>query len=324
MLKKLGRRWNELRHGDRLDREARDELALHLELAVAEKVRAGADASEARRQARLELGDEEDARERLREARSGFWLDSVRKDAAYALRMLRKRPAFSAACVLTIGLGVGASTALFAVVDAVVLRPLPLPEPATLVSIYDTNLSIGVERSGVATGNLADWRRRAPRFHGIAGHYTMGRTLTVGLESEVVLTAQVTEDFFPLLGVAAALGRTFTPEETAAALFNPAAAPLSPDPHSHGRGRRPCPFAPLDRRPRPEAHPGRGCPRQRPRRGLRAGRVQPSLRGEPHRSGGGPGRGRPAPDRSRGIPASGLARDPDRRRGNTARRLTPP
>src|SRR6266581_1386577 len=194
MLKKLGRRWNELRHGDRLDREARDELALH-----------------------LELGDEEDARERLREARSGFWLDSVRKDAAYALRMLRKRPAFSAACVLTIGLGVGASTALFAVVDAVVLRPLPLPEPATLVSIYDTNLSIGVERSGVATGNLADWRRRAPRFHGIAGHYTMGRTLTVGLESEVVLTAQVTEDFFPLLGVAAAL-------------FNPAAAPLSPDP----------------------------------------------------------------------------------------------
>ena len=114
--------------------------------------------------------------------RAGFWLDSVLKDAAYALRMLRKRPGFSAVCVLTIGLGVGASTALFAVVDAVILRPLPLPEPATLVTIYDTNLSIAVERTGVASGNLADWRRRARPFRGIAGHYTMGRTLTVGLE----------------------------------------------------------------------------------------------------------------------------------------------
>ncbi len=219
MVKRLWRRWNELWHGERLDREARDELAHHLELAVAEKVEAGADGSEARRQARLELGDAEEARERLREGRAGFWLDSVGKDAAYALRMLRKRPGFTAVCAITIGLGVGASTALFAVVDAVVLRPLP--EPAALVSIYDTNPSIGVERSGVASGNLADWGRRAPRFRGMAGHNTMGRTLTVGLESEVVLTAQVTEDFFPLLGVAAALGRTFTPEETAAALSTP-------------------------------------------------------------------------------------------------------
>jgi putative ABC transport system permease protein len=152
------------------------------------------------------------------------------KDAAYALRMLRKGPGFSAVCVLTIGLGVGASTALFAVVDAVVLRPLPLPDPASLVAIYDTNPSLGVERSGIASGNLADWRRRAQRFRGMAGYYTMGRTLTVGLESEVVLTAQMTEDFFPLLGVTAALGRTFTREETAAALFNTAAAPVGPDP----------------------------------------------------------------------------------------------
>jgi putative ABC transport system permease protein len=241
MLKKVWRRWNELWHGDRLDREAQDELAHHLELAMAEKVRAGAGASEARRQARLELGDAEEARERLREGRAGFWLDSLRKDAAYALRMQRKQPGFSAVCVLTIGLGVGASTALFAVVDAVVLRPLPLPEPGSLVAVYDTNPSIGVERTGVASGNLADWRRRAPGFRGIAGHYTMGRTLTVGLESEVVLTAQVTEDFFPLLGVAAAVGRTFTPEETAAGRFNTAAAPVGPDPVvvlAHGLWRR--------------------------------------------------------------------------------------
>jgi len=162
---------------------------------VAEKVRAGADASEARRQARLELGDAEEARERLREGRAGFWLDSVRKDAAYALRVLRKRPAFSAVCVLTIGLGVGASTARFAVVDAVVLRPLPLPDPATLVAIYDTNPSLGVERSGVASGNLAEWRRRAQGLRGIAGYYTMGRTLTIG--RAVILSRSLARRLWP-------------------------------------------------------------------------------------------------------------------------------
>lgn len=229
MLKRLGRRWNELWHGARLDREAQEELTHHLELEVAERVRAGVDPSNALRQTRLELGDVEEVRERLREGRAGFWLDSLFKDLAYALRMQRKRPALAAVCVLTIGLGVGASTALFAVVDAVILRPLPLPDPATLVKIYDTNPSMGVERTGVASGNLADWRRRAPSFRGIAGYYTMGRTLGVGGESEVVLTSQVTEDFFPLLGVSAALGRTFTAGETAAALFNQAAAPVGTD-----------------------------------------------------------------------------------------------
>ncbi len=162
---------------------------------MAEKVRAGADASEARRQARLELGDAEEAGERLREGRAGFWLDSVRKDAAYALRMLRKRPAFSTVCALTIGLGIGASTALFAVVDAVVLRPLPLPDPATLVAIYDTNPSLGVERSGVASGNLAEWRRRAQGLRGIAGYYTMGRTLTIG--RAVILSRSLARRLWP-------------------------------------------------------------------------------------------------------------------------------
>jgi putative ABC transport system permease protein len=230
MRERIRRLWNELVRGDRLDQEAQDELAHHVELAAADRERAGLDPGEALRQARLDLGDPEVTRERLREGRAGYWVDSAGRDVAYALRMLRKRPGFSAVCVSTVALGVGASTALFAVVDAVVLRPLPLPEPGQLVRIYDTNPSIGIERTGVTSGNFADWRRRTGRLRGLAGHYTMGRTLTVGSDSEVVLAAQVTEDFFPLLGVRAALGRTFTPEETAAARYNLAAAPLSPDP----------------------------------------------------------------------------------------------
>src|SRR5262245_63666123 len=100
-MKKLWRRWWELWRGSRLDRDSRDELAHHVDLAVAEKVRAGLDPAEARRRARLELGDPEETREQLREGRSGFWLDSVGKDVGYALRRLRKRPAFAAVSIAT-------------------------------------------------------------------------------------------------------------------------------------------------------------------------------------------------------------------------------
>jgi putative ABC transport system permease protein len=229
MLRKLRRGWNEVWRRERLDREAQAELAHHLELAAADKVRAGLDPEEARRQARLELGDPEEARERLRDGRAGVWLDSLLKDVAYALRLLRRRPAFAAACILTVALGVGASSALFAVVDAALLRPLPLAAPSALVRIYDTNIAKGIERSGVATGNVGDWRRRASLLPAIAAHYTMGRTLTLGQESEVALTAQVSEDFFSVLGVTPLHGRAFTPAEVAAGRFNTAAAPVGSD-----------------------------------------------------------------------------------------------
>lgn len=241
MLKTLARRLTEPFRARRLDEDAQDELACHVELAVARKVEAGLDPREARRQARLELGDPEAAREQLREGRMGFHFEMFMKDLALGSRTLRKRRAFSAVCVLTIALGVGASTALFAIVDAVVLRPLPLPDPGALVSIHDTHLARSISRTGITSGNLMDWRQRTRRLQGIAGYYTMGRTLTVGLESEVVLTSQVTEDFFALLRTKAEIGRTFTPEETRASLFNGAAAPVGADPVaviSHGLWQR--------------------------------------------------------------------------------------
>jgi putative ABC transport system permease protein len=228
--KGLWRGLNELLHAGRLDREAGDELAQHVEMAVAERVRQGMDEAEARRRARIELGHPEEARERLRDGRPGSLLEATRQDAVYAARMLSKRPGFSALCVLTIALGVGASTALFALVGAVVLKPLPFPSPDALVRIFDTNREAGIERTGATTGNLADWRRRARRFAGIAGYYSMGRTITADGGSEVVLSAQVSEDFFALLGIGAAVGRTFTAEEVTRAQFNSAAAPVGADP----------------------------------------------------------------------------------------------
>ena len=133
MLKGVRFRWRELFQRDRLDRETRAELAAHVELAVAAKVADGLDPAEARRQAWIELGDPEEARDLLREARTGQWLDTLVRDTTLALRLMRKRPGFATVSLLSIALGVAGSTSLFAVADAVVRKPLPLPDPASLV-----------------------------------------------------------------------------------------------------------------------------------------------------------------------------------------------
>ena len=117
MLRSLLLRVKDFVFRERLDRESQEELVQHVELLAAEKARAGLDPAEALRQARLELGNPQEARERLRDGRSGSSLDAAGKDLGYAWRQLRSRPGFTAACLVTVMLGVGASTALFAVVD---------------------------------------------------------------------------------------------------------------------------------------------------------------------------------------------------------------
>ena len=218
MTRGLWRGLRELLQKSRLDREAADELGSTSRWRWRRRSRGGMDEAEARRCARLELGHPEEALERLRDGRTGSGLDALVQDATYAVRMLRKRPGFSALCILTIALGVGASTALFALVHAVVLKPLPFPAPGPAGPDLRHQ-----PRSGRRAhrghhgqpGRLAT--PRAARSRGIAGYYSMGRTLTTDGASEVVLAAQVTEDFFPVLGVSAAVGRTFTAEEVARA-----------------------------------------------------------------------------------------------------------
>ena len=160
-------------------------------MAAAEKMRAGVDEREASRQARLELGSVAVVREQLAEGRSGFMMEQLLKEIAYAGRVLRRAPGQTVLSVATIGVGIAASTVLFALIDGVVLRPLPYPDAETLVAISDTNPSLGLDRTGVASGNIDDWRRGAPGFAGIAGYYAMGRTVSADTDADVVLTAQV-------------------------------------------------------------------------------------------------------------------------------------
>jgi predicted permease len=228
-MRGLWRRLLEIVGRDRLDREAAAEMTAHIEMLAAHKVAGGMDEREAHRVARVELGNIQRAREQIREERTGFALEQVWRELAHAARVLRRSPGLTALSIATMGVGIGVSAILFALVNGIVLSPLRYPAPDRLVRIFDSNQTAGVDRTGVATGNIDDWRRGASSFAGIAAYYTMGRTVSVDGNAEALLTAQVTDDFFAVVGVSPALGRTFTSEEVRSATYSNL-APTGADP----------------------------------------------------------------------------------------------
>jgi putative ABC transport system permease protein len=238
----IWRRFQELVLRRQLDRESLEELEFHVAETVNRKREGGADPATARRATSLELGDVQLTREALADSRTGSLLEQLGRDCTYAFRALAATPGASILSMTTMGVGIGASAILFALVSGVVLQPLPYPEPDRLFRIYDSNAASGTARTGVASGNIDDWRQRTRLFDGIAGYYTMGRTLSgPDGESEVLLTAQVTDDFFHVMGVAPQVGQSFSEDDTRRALFNTAAAPTGPDPVvilSHGVWRQ--------------------------------------------------------------------------------------
>lgn len=220
----------ELFDRNRLEKDSADELQFHMEMQTAENIRTGMSPEEAKRKAILDLGGLEQTKERIREQYTGNLIQTIWRDVIFGVRMLRHTPGFTFTAILTLALGIGASVCIFSIVHAVLLQPLPYPHPDQLVQIWDTNPKLGIEQTGGTTGNLKDWKFHARLFQGIAGYYTMGRTLTVGNDSKIILTSQVTSDFFNVLNQKPLLGRFFTTEESNRALFNNAAAPTGTDP----------------------------------------------------------------------------------------------
>jgi putative ABC transport system permease protein len=229
-MRGLRRRVEELVRRHRLDRESTEEMAAHIEMLVVQKVGRGIDEREARRQARVELGSLQAAREQIAGERTGVALEQGGRELTQAARVLLRSPGLTLLSILTMGVGIGVSAVLFALVNGIVLTPLRYPDADRLVRIFDTNQTAGIERTGVASGNIDDWRRGASSFTGIAGYYAMGRTVSANESAEVVLTAQVSDDFFSIAGVPPTLGRTFTADEVRRAVFSSAAAPTGPDP----------------------------------------------------------------------------------------------
>src|SRR5258706_6718380 len=201
--------------GSRRDCEIADELASHLQLHIDDNIRAGMTPEAARRDALLKLGGVEATKERYRDQRGLPMLDMLRQDLVYAARVLRKNPGFTCTAVITLALGVGANTAIFSVVNAVLLRPLPFPAEDRLVMIYATNTKSGDTTDVASYPDYQDWSR-ASSFESLGALTGGSVTVTGSGTAEYVSGARVTPTLFETLGVQPVIGRGFTASEQVA------------------------------------------------------------------------------------------------------------
>lgn len=194
-----------------------DELAFHVEMRVRDYVQAGMSEAEARRAAHARMGDLETVRHACdkidaatqRARRRRAWVAEAMQDLRFAARSLRRAPTFAAMAVLTLTVGIGATTAIFSMVHAVLLAPLPYPEPERLVRVWETSPQ-GSTRNVVSPGNVRDWQERAGSFDVLAAlSGPFGLTLTGEGHAERVTSANVEPGVIRALGVAPALGAPF-------------------------------------------------------------------------------------------------------------------
>lgn len=195
----------------RAEGEMNEELRAHVENRAEDLQSQGLSRAEAERRARLEFGSPEKFKEECREERGGFLLETIWTDVRFGFRMLRKSPGFTAIAVLTLALGIGANTAIFSVVNALLLRSLPYPNAERLALIWS---QWGNEMRGPASGpELIELRKRSQSFDEIGGIWTTGGTITGTADPEQVRMAFTTADFLPLLAEKPEVGRFFAPGE---------------------------------------------------------------------------------------------------------------
>ena len=205
-----------------LDQEVEEEIAFHVEMRTRELVERGMDSKAAREMALSRLGDLAHlkrtcldlGRKRDREMRLTQWLQEFRDDVIFALRQMRGSPAFTFVAAITLGLGIGANSAMFALVDATLLRPLPFGEPQRLVMVWER--SDTSQRSRVAPLNLLDWNERSRTFDLLAGFFPGVGSMVMSSPdgtAEAVPRQWVTAGLFDVLGVKPIAGRTFLPSD---------------------------------------------------------------------------------------------------------------
>ena len=197
------------------ERDLNDELQTFVDMAAADEIRDGATGAEARRRAAVQLGGMEQAKERVRGARHGAWLDVAGRDVRYGLRQVRRNPAFSAIAIATLALGIGGTTAMFSVFDAVLVRPLPYADADRLVMVWDreTDETDVNSRFNATPAEWIEWRRLNTVFTDLASTQAADATLSGDGDPELVPARKVTWTFWSVLGVQPMLGRVFTEDE---------------------------------------------------------------------------------------------------------------
>ncbi|HKN64878.1 MAG TPA: ABC transporter permease [Gemmatimonadaceae bacterium] len=209
LFRRLRRRFRALAFRRVVERELSDELQLHIELEQQKNERLGMSADEARRAALVTFGGVERYKEEARDARGVRFVETIAQDLRYALRTMRRTPAFSAIVILTLGLGVGATSAIFSIVNAVLLRPLPYANERSLVRLYSQVPDGTAERFSVSIPDYQDYKSRNHVFSDMAMWLNSTMTLTDGGEPERLAAVLATDNLFSLMGVTPSHGRLF-------------------------------------------------------------------------------------------------------------------
>src|SRR5947208_7861684 len=193
-----------------------DEMRAHLDMRVENLVTAGAPRSEAEQCARMEFGSIDGAKDDCRQARGVSFIDALRQDFRYALRGLRRSPGFALLCIGIMAVGIGANTAVFSVVNAVLLKPLPYREPRRIVilsNVLKTPVALNALAKQISVPDFQDWHDQSTVFDAMAYYGTRRVSVAVGTSAEYARLTRVTREFFRVFDVQPVAGRPFTADE---------------------------------------------------------------------------------------------------------------
>ena len=197
---------------DQVEQELDEELRYHLERKTNEFIAAGLLPADARHAARRAMDGIEQQKEACRDMRKVNWFEDFVQDLRYAARMLRRNPGFAAVVVLTLALGIGANTAIFSVIDGILLRPLPYGDADRLVLVWENNLRRSHPHNVVSPPNFLDWQAQNQVFSAMSYVSDLRRNLTGNGDPEQIVAQYVSVNFFAVLGVNPLLGPGFVPE----------------------------------------------------------------------------------------------------------------
>jgi putative ABC transport system permease protein len=198
---------------DRSDSDFDDEVDTHISMLTDRLVRRGMPIEDARYEALRQFGNQTVLKEIRNDMRTFVWLETLWQDLRYGVRVLRKNKGFAAVAAITLALGIGANTAIFSVVNAAILRPLPYPHPGRLAILWGNVKRARVERRGASYPDYIDWRDQARSFETMAA-FTDNKFALTGIDTPERISGEyVSQSYFSLLGIQPALGRTFSPAE---------------------------------------------------------------------------------------------------------------
>lgn len=209
MFTKLFHYARALLNKDKVEQDLDQELRFHLEMEIEGNLRRGMSLAEARREAMVSFGGIEKFKEECRDVRSAVLVESFLKDVRYGARILFRNPGFFAIAVLTLGLGIGANTAIFSVIYGVLVKPLPYKDGNQLVIVQQQAPLAHLLNVPFSVKEVQDYREQSQTLDAVVEHHSMSFTLLGGPEAQRVQTGVVSANFFDVLGVKPLLGRTF-------------------------------------------------------------------------------------------------------------------